>query len=183
MTILQPDLTFSSQQFKILFPLEKGQLAIAGGKRPGQTAGLARYTAVAGLQGREHTIELGYGTVPSRARAPKDYPLLLPKLDAQLGRFNIDGNTNNVMILKFRREENKLVLHKLRNFNAPRELDITPDAPTAKLALAALEIAHARIVEIIEGRINVKQEPQAFINLIHHAIEMRAGHIMHSQTG
>ena len=182
MTIWQPDLNFTRAKFSELFPLEKGQVIIAGGKRPGQTAGLARYTVIAGKNGREHIIELGYGTVPARSRKPKDYPLLLPKLDEQLGRFNIDGNTNNVLILRFRVEDGALVLRRLRNFNAPCEIETGPGAPNSRLALAVLEVAHARISEILSGKINARQEPEAFINLIHHAIESRAGHMLRQRV-
>lgn len=179
MTLLLADLSLSQEKFRDLFPLDAGQAVVAGGKRPGQTAGMARYTVLAGKKGREHVIELGYGTVPERISQAEEYPLLLPKLDSQLGRFNIDGNTNNVLILKFLEVDgHKLVLQRFRNFNAPCEMGTAPGRPTERLALAVLEIAHIRVREIIENKINVKQEPQVFINLIHHAIEMRAGHIL-----
>ena len=127
-------------------------------------------------------IELGYGTAPARSKAPKDYPLLLPKLDSQLSKFNIDGNTNNVLILKFREDnERRLVLESFRNFNAPREIAAGPEE-NKRLALAVLEIAHLRVADIISSKINAKQEPQTFINLIHHAIEMRAGHLLQQKA-
>jgi len=182
MTFWQPDLLFSRNKFKELFPLEKGKVIIAGGKRPGQTAGMARYTVIAGKNGREHIIELGYGTVPGRARKPKDYPLLLPKLDEQLGRFNIDGNTHNILILRFLEKNGHLALRRFRNFNAPCEIETSlidqseKHIPGDDLALAVLEIAHARIHEILDGKINTGQPPQACINLIYHAIENKVGH-------
>ena len=155
-----------------------GKVVIAGGKRPGQTAGLARYTVIAGKNGREHNIELGYGIVPARTKKPKDYPLLLPRLDTQLGRFNIDGNTHNILILRFREEDRKLRLHAFRNFNAPCEITVTTGASSnMTLATATLEIAQLRVCDIIDGKLNAKQEPQTIIGLIHHAIEMRAGHM------
>ncbi|GEM_PF-2985519 len=178
MTLLLTDLSLSQQKFHELFPLEPGRVAVAGGQREGQTAGMARYNVLAGKKGREHIVELGYGTVPERA-GESEYPLLLPKLDAQLGHFNIDGNTNNVLIIKFLEEHgHKLTLQRFRNFNAPCEMGTAPGRPTERLALAMLEIAHLRVREIIENKINVKQDPQTFINLIHHAIEMRAGHML-----
>lgn len=184
MTLLINDLTFSQDNFHQLFPLEMGENVIAGGKRAGQTAAMARYTVMAGKEGREHIIEIGYGTVPERDGKKQDYPLLLPKLDSQLGRFNIDGNTNNVLILKFREEAGrKLALHALRNFNAPCEIAVTPGQPTEKLALAVLEVVQHRIGEIRSGKINTAQDPQIFINMIHHAIEMRVGHMLRAQAG
>ena len=42
------DLTLSLEKFHELFPLTIGKAVIAGGKRQGQTAGLARYTVLAG---------------------------------------------------------------------------------------------------------------------------------------
>ncbi len=183
MALLLADLTLSQEKFCDLFPLEKGEVITAGGKRAGQTAAMARYTVLAGKKGCEHVIELGYGTVPERTKKPGDYPLLLPKLDSQLGRFNIDGNTNNVLILKFREEERKLVLQKFRNFNAPCEIETAPGASNEKLARAVLEIAHLRVEEIKNNTVNVKQDPQVFINLIHHAIEMRVGHMLRQKIG
>lgn len=183
MTLLPPDLTLSQDKFHSLFPLEKGQVAIAGGKRAGQTAGMARYSVLASKEGRTHIIELGYGTVPARAKKPKNYPLLLPKLDSQLGRFNIDGNTNNVLILKFKeREDRMLVLQSLRNFNAPREIEAGPDK-NEKLALAVMDIAQLRIKDILENKLDVKQDPEILVKLIHHAIEMRTGHTLKASVG
>lgn len=182
MTLLLTDLSLSQEKFHELFPLDPGQVVVAGGKRPGQTAGMARYTVLAGKKGGEHVVELGYGTVPERA-PESEYPLLLPKLDAQLGRFNIDGNTNNLLIVKFLEEDgHKLTLQRFRNFNAPCEMGTAPGRPTERLALAVLEIAHLRVREIMENKINVKQEPETFIRLIHHAIEMRAGHVLRQRA-
>jgi len=181
MTLLLNDLALSQAKFHELFPLQQGSTVIAGGQRPGQTAGMARYTVVEGKRGKEHVIELGYGTVPERA-GEGAYPLLLPKLDSQLGRFNIDGNINNILILKFLEEGHKVSLQRMRNFNAPCEIGTGAGRPTEKLALAMIEIAHMRVKEITENKINVKQEPQVFINLIHHAIEMRAGHVTRART-
>lgn len=179
MTLILSDLTLSRQHFKEIFPLDIGHSSVAGGKRPGQTAGMARYTVLAGKNGREHIVELGYGTVPERSKKKQDYPLLLPKLDSHLAQFNIDGNTHNVLILKFLEGEGrKRTLQSFRNFNAPREIETTVGQPNEKLALAVLEIAALRIQDILNGKINVAQEPQVFINLIHHAIEMRAGHVL-----
>ncbi len=184
MTLFLTNLTVSQDKFAELFPLEKGGHVVAGGKRAGQTAGMARYTVIAGKNGREHILELGYGTVPTRKRKQGDYPLLLPKLDSQLGRFNIDGNTNNLLILKFReREDRQLILQKIRNFNAPCEIEVQAGSPNEKLAQAVVEIASMRVHEIIGSKINLKQDPQALIKLIHHAIEMRTGHVMHSSVG
>ncbi|MCB9990100.1 MAG: hypothetical protein H6867_01815 [Rhodospirillales bacterium] len=174
---------FSLSEFNQLFPLEKGQVVTAGGKRPGLTAGLARYTVTAGKDGRTHVIELGYGTVPTRSQKPKSYPLLLPKLDAQLGRFNIDGNTNNVLILRFREEGGQFCLIDFRNFNAPCALGALPGEPGAALAPAVLEIAHLRIKDVLENKLDPKQDPQLLIKLIHHAIEMRAGHLLKHSIG
>lgn len=183
MTLLPADLTLSQEKFNELFPLTLGKVEIAGGKRAGQTAGMARYTVLAGKKGREHVIELGYGTVPERDRKKQDYPLLLPKLDSELGRFNIDGNTNNILILKFRENrDKKLVLESLRNFNAPRAIEAGP-GHNERLAVAVMEIAQLRIRDILENKINVQQEPQALISLIHHAIEMRAGHMFRQHQG
>ena len=185
MTLLQiSDLHMSQAKFNTMFGLEIGQVVMAGGKRPGQTAGLARYTVIAGKEGREHIIELGFGAVPERSRKKQDYPLLLPQLDGQLGRFNIDGNLNNVLILKFREtEDRRLLLHRMRNFNAPCEVATGPDAPNARLALAMLDIAHLRVRDVLENKINVAQPPEVFINLVHHAIEMRSGHLSRSAIG
>ncbi len=178
MSLFPNDLVLSQDKFKSLFTLEKGNVVVAGGKRAGQTAGLVRYTAMAGKQGRDHLIELGYGTVPARAKKPKDYPLLLPKLDSQLGRFNIDGNTNNILILKFcETEDRRLRFREFRNFNAPCAIAVDPDR-NAKLALAVLEIAQLRIQDILDNKLDVKQDPDMLVKLIHRAIEMRAGHAL-----
>lgn len=179
MTLLLSDSVISSSKFKELFPLEVGGVVIAGGKRAGQTAGMARYSVTANKRGRQHVLELGYGTVPARNKKPKDYPLLLPKLDSQLGRFNIDGNTNNVLILKFlENEDKKLVMQSFRNFNAPCEIETSLKHDNEKLALAMIEIASLRVHDIAANKIDVDQDPQLFIKLIHHAIEMRAGHVL-----
>ncbi|PJB71823.1 MAG: hypothetical protein CO093_04330 [Alphaproteobacteria bacterium CG_4_9_14_3_um_filter_47_13] len=176
MTLVPTDLIFSQQNFQTYFPLSNGRIVIAGGKRPGQTAALARYNIFASKEGRKHVIELGYGIVPTRAKIPKDYPLLLPKLDSELGRFNIDGNINNILILKFRETtDHKLLLYKIRNFNAPCEIKVG-EGKNEKLALAVLDIVHLRLEEILKNQINAKQPPQVMIGLIHHAIEMRIGH-------
>ena len=178
MSFFPTDLSLSQDKFNNLFGLEKGQVLIAGGKRAGQTAGLARYTVMANKEGREHLIELGYGTVPARSKKPKDYPLLLPKLDSQLGRFNIDGNTNNILILNFTETEGrKLQLTEFRNFNAPCSIKVDLEK-NQKLALAVMEIAQLRIKDILDNKLDPKQDPQALVKLIHHAIEMRTGHAL-----
>ena len=182
MSLFPTDLTLSQEKFLDLFSLDKGQTITAGGKRAGQTAGMARYSVLAGKKGREHHIELGYGTVPERSVKQGDYPLLLPKLDSQLGQFNIDGNTNNVLILKFiEGEDRRLSLKEFRNFNAPCITQVDPEN-NLQLALAVLEIAQLRIKDITDNKLNSSQDPQTFIKLIHHAIEMRSGRAIKSSV-
>ncbi len=180
MTLVLADLVLTRDKFQTLFPLETGKTVIAGGKRAGQTAGMARYIATAGKEGRAHTVELGYGTVPARSKKPKDYPLLLPRLDSELGRFNIDGNTHNVLILTFAETDNrKLRLESFRRFGAPCAIDVDP-ARNGRPALAVLEIAQLRIRDILENKLDPKQDPQLVIQLIRNAIDMRAGHAVQS---
>jgi len=168
------EIRFHKNRFHELFHLSEPDLVLAGGKRPGQTAGMRRHSVRDTQNGREHLIEIGYGIVPERGETPDGYPLLLPKLDQQLAKFNIDGNLNNILMLRFSEIDGFCELTGIRNFGAPRETLIAPDSLKASFVGAVLDIAALRIAEIEQDKINTGVPPEELIRLISYAINHRA---------
>lgn len=174
MAIVSTETRFHKNRFIELFHLSDRNVILAGGKMPGQTAAMRRHSVSELKDGsREHLIELGYGIVPARGEAPDGYPLLLPKLDQQLARFNIDGNLNNLLILRFAEKDSFCELTGIRNFGAPRETPVRPGSLQGPFSGAVMNIVAQRISEIDQNKINTNAPPEELIRLIRYAIDMR----------